>query len=140
MGLQLVAKVGQKIHIVYENPFSTSSYGCRPLRLWFVSENKKTATEEIKRLKAEVKAMKPFECISGIRVNFRPIFSMNDLKMENFKWENSCAMHCAFCGATPYQFHLYLEFYVDPEKLEDFCQSPLHFLIRLVEHFFKVFH
>ena len=137
VGLQLISIINEKIHILYQNPHFCSSYGCRPLRLWFVKEDKDTANEEISRLKTESKNLVPFEWAPGIKIFFQGFFSMNDNKIENFKWGNSCARDCCFCGAKPAEFHIDLVFFVDPVKLRDFACSPLHFLIRALETLLK---
>ena len=136
--LQLIAYISGKIQILYENTHLASAYGVRPLRFWFVKETEGHAKLEISRLKGEAKNLETFIWAPGISVHFTAFFSMNDMKILNFAWNNRSAMNCVFCGKRPLQFKNPNEFEADPERLEDLCMSVLHYLIRLMEHIFKV--
>ena len=137
--LQMVVEKDKKIHILYQNPHLCSAYGCRPLKLWFVNESTSNATAEITRLKSEANNLQPFISDTGLKVTFIVFFSMCDMKIENFKWGNSCAMRCPFCRFLQTLFHEDLIFLGDVHAMSDCCISVLHFLIRFFEHFLKVF-
>ena len=139
MALQLIAKIDGMFEIIYENPHLNSSYGVRPLRMWFVKETNENATHEINRLKSEANQLKPLETISGIKVCFCVIMSMCDMKIENLKWGNRSAMRCPFCLFSQKFFHEDLDFLTHSDRMTDLCFSILHFLIRFFEHFLKVF-
>ena len=115
-----------------------SAYGCRPLRLWFVNEDKKNAKTEIDRLKKEARNLVPYISENGLKVCFTVFFSMCDQKIENIKWNNNCNMRCPFCLFLQTQFHEELDFEADMDSLGDLCMSILHFLLRFFEHFLKV--
>ena len=136
--IQLTIKVNQRIQILYQNPHMCSSYGCRPLKLWFVHESTENAKQEINRLKAEAENLVPFVSDSGLKVNFLVFFSMCDQKIENLKWDNFCSMRCPFCRFLQSCFHEDLLFIVDVHAIGDCCISDLHFLLRVFDHFLKV--
>ena len=115
-----------------------SSYGCRPLRHWYVKESKQNATKEIERLKKEAQKLAPYITDYGIKVCFKVFFSMCDQKMENFKWKNTSSMRCPFCRVLQGEFHRDHDFEVKNDSLSDLCMSILHYLLRFFDHFIKV--
>ena len=135
--MQLVAFMGDHMHIIYQNPHVCSAYGCRPLRHWYTEEKENTAKEEIARLQGEASSLVAIDFGGGVIVNFKNFFSMNDLKIENFKFENRSPLKCAYCGAVPTQFHKKRDFMANLEYLGDLCMACLHFLIRTTEHLLK---
>ena len=139
VAMQLIVKIKQRTHILYQNPHVCSAYGCRPIRLWFKNESSDNAKQEIARLKKEARELIPFKTRNGVIITFTLFMSMCDMKIENFKWQNTSAMRCPFCRRLQSEFHLMIEFLGDQDSMGDCCISVLHFLIRSFEHFLKVF-
>ena len=80
------------------------SISVRPLRLHFVNEDARNATQEIRRLESErdnIQTHLPEQLRnSNIQVEFNGIFSMCDGKVINLMWDNRCQATCPFCLRT----------------------------------------
>ena len=139
VALQLVTYVKGRIHIIYNNTLCNSSSSVRPIHHLYAQETTAIIQAENQRLDAEIEGLLKFEWTENVTVGFIGFNSMNDQKVVNAINDNSSSQRCPFCLAKPSDVNqpgaIFLS---DPDALGQLCLSVLHFVIRSVEHIFKV--
>lgn len=90
--------------IVWQNPRSSSTLYCRPIKLIFAKETNDFTLTETNRLLEEVNALLPTRIDFGdsqISVKHELLLTMTDGKVCNALTETRSTQKCFICGATP---------------------------------------
>ena len=77
---------GPTTKIIYQNYLVNSAFSVRPLHFWKVKENREKTQMEVKRLKEEIKNIKPLDITPQISVKMHAIFSLADSKVITGKY------------------------------------------------------
>ena len=72
---------GQTVKIIYQNYLVNSPFSVRPLHFWKVKENREKTQMEAKRLREEIKNIKPLDITPEISVKLHSLFSLADSKV-----------------------------------------------------------
>ena len=72
---------GQTTKIIYQNYLVNSAFSVRPLHFWKIKENRERTQQEAKRLKEEIKNIRPLDITPEISVKMHALFSMADSKV-----------------------------------------------------------
>ena len=72
---------GKTTQIIYQNYLVNSAFSVRPLHFWKIKENREKTQLEAKRLREEIRAMRPLDLTPEISVKMHGIFSLADSKV-----------------------------------------------------------
>lgn len=123
--------------IIWNNPKSSSTLYCRPIKFIFHKENADLVREEQSEMNKIIDELKVFEysfCNTFFKISFQMIFTMFDGSVSNILSETNSTSKCIVCGATPKEMNLDLVLN-KPPKTENyrFGLSTLHCWIRFFE-------
>lgn len=128
----------QKI-IAWQNPRSSSTRFCRPVRFQFIKETSETARREVEYIENQITALTPTKIILStgqeIFVQFSLFKTMVDGKVCNSLMNNSSSQACYICGVCPKDMNNLEEVMKRPvkENSYNFGLSTLHAHIRFFE-------
>lgn len=98
------AEINLFAKIVWQNPRSSSTLYCRPIKLIFAKETNDFTLTETNKLLEEVNALLPTRIDFGdsqISVKHELLLTMTDGKVCNALTETRSTQKCFICGATP---------------------------------------
>lgn len=137
--IQMYAMNGQSSkQIVWQNPSTSSTRYCRPIKFVFAKETPNVIVTEVDKIKEQAKSLVPTKIIVNdmeVLVKSTLIFCMIDGKICNAVSSCTSTQTCYICGAKPSEMNneeLILEKPVKSEFLS-LGMSPLHSWIRLFE-------
>lgn len=127
---------GQK-KIIWQNPVTSSTRYCRPIRIRFVQEAKDITNEEIRYVDDQIKNLKETEIpkASGGVLQIKHIiaFTMIDAKVCNAATNTASTMRCYICGQTSKDFNILSKKSIENPDALKFGLSVLHARIRFFE-------
>lgn len=125
----------------WKNEIPSSTKFCRPIKFAYKKETKDVITEEVGKIRDEIKELQPviFEFNDQcIEVNFKMSLTMIDGKVAQALTETKSSSSCTICQKTSSQLS-------QPPTQDDsfneayeFGMSPLHARIRFMEHILKL--
>ena len=136
--LRLMSDVNGTQKVWWQNPASSSSRFCRPIRIQFVHESNEVTRSEIDHIENQVQSLRPTEVETSskvIKVAHTLVLTMVDGKVCNAATNTTSTMKCYICKQTSKDFNMLKtveESAIDPNSLK-FGLSILHARIRFLE-------
>lgn len=123
--------------VLWNNPRSSSTFFCRPIKFIFSKETSQLILQEdslIKKKIDDLKELKVTQDEKNISVNYTMLFTMLDGSSINTLSHTNAAQRCFICGASPKEMNTnaVLEKKIIKENMR-FGLSSLHSWIRCLE-------
>ena len=134
--LRLICHIGNQKKVLWQNPATSSTRYCRPIRIRFIRESKYVTNDEIEYVENQIKGLRKSEIINAFGGNLQIkhifLFTMIDGKVCNAATNTTSTMKCYACGQTSKDFNELNKKTTESRETLKFGLSILHARIRFL--------